>query len=548
MFESHRYAGNHRAEVHSSTATMIKAGTLVATTAAVSLATIGAADASPSHNWDGVAACESGGNWHINTGNGFYGGVQFSASTWRAYGGTQYASRADLASKSEQIADRREGAARPGPRGVAGLRTAPDRRHLEPGCRRRVRRRRRITPRRSCTTPRRAPRTVVRHTKKVVRTRSGAPRHRDPGQGHRPHLHGAHGRHAVADRPAHKTKGGWHTLAQLNKATIAEPEPDLPRPEDQDLTAPRPRRWPATVSTVAGHRSVPDRRCPTCGDADARRRRTTCDRQLCIFRSDRRRRAWPADWFDGDRRRPRREPGYDPGLFGPDSVTWRIHGDPSMLVGGFRALMLQAVHPLVMAGFDDNSLFRGDPWGRLQRTGEWVATVTFGSTESAERAGARLRGVHRRLAPGIEPETGLPYRVDDPELLLWVHCTEVESFLNAFRRSGGRLRRGDGDRYVERDARVRPPGRPRPGHRARHRSRDRRSTTATSVRNCTSRRSPGATCSGVSPRRCRAGSCWPRRPARRGPAWSRWPPACCPGGPVGCTACRRCRPPTWPRR
>src|ERR1700712_5812974 len=102
------------------------------------------------------------------------------------------------------------------------------------------------------------------------------------------------------------------------------------------------------------------------------------------------------------------EPGYDPGLFGPDSVTWRIHGDPSMLVGGFRALMLQAVHPLVMAGFDDNSLFRGDPWGRLQRTGEWVATVTFGTTAEAERAGARLRGGHRRLAPGLGPETGLP--------------------------------------------------------------------------------------------------------------------------------------------
>ena len=142
-------------------------------------------------------------------------------------------------------------------------------------------------------------------------------------------------------------------------------------------------------------------------------------------------------------------PAYDPGLFGPDSVTWRIHGDPSMIVAGFRALMLQAVHPLVMAGFDDNSLFRGDPWGRLQRTGDWVATVTYGSTEQAELAGARLRGVHRRLATGIEPESGQPYRVDDPELLRWVHVTEVESFLDAFRRSGGQLGPGDGDRYVE---------------------------------------------------------------------------------------------------
>jgi uncharacterized protein (DUF2236 family) len=138
----------------------------------------------------------------------------------------------------------------------------------------------------------------------------------------------------------------------------------------------------------------------------------------------------------------------DAGLFGPDSVTWRIHSDPSMALGGFRALMLQAVHPLVMAGFDDNSLFRGDPWGRLQRTGEWIAAVTFGTTDEAESAGAGLRAVHARLAPGVEPESGLPYRVDDPGLLRWVHTTEVESFLTTYRRSGGPLDPGDADRYV----------------------------------------------------------------------------------------------------
>ena len=144
-----------------------------------------------------------------------------------------------------------------------------------------------------------------------------------------------------------------------------------------------------------------------------------------------------------------RDPDGDPGLFGPESVTWRIHGDPAMLLAGFRALLLQAVHPLVMAGFDDNSFFRGDPWGRLRRTGEWIGTVTYGTTAQAEKAGAGLRRIHARLAPGIEPESGTPYRVDDPGLLLWVHCTEVESFLTTFRRSGGRLRRGDGDRYVD---------------------------------------------------------------------------------------------------
>ena len=139
----------------------------------------------------------------------------------------------------------------------------------------------------------------------------------------------------------------------------------------------------------------------------------------------------------------------DPGLFGPDSVTWRIHSDPSMLLAGFRALLLQSVHPLVMAGFNDNSVFADDPWGRLQRTGDWVATVTFGTTAEAEEAGRRLRSIHAHLASGVEPETGLPYRVDDPALLLWVHCTEVESFLSTFRRSGGTLAPGDGDRYVD---------------------------------------------------------------------------------------------------
>lgn len=139
----------------------------------------------------------------------------------------------------------------------------------------------------------------------------------------------------------------------------------------------------------------------------------------------------------------------DPGLFGPDSVTWRVHADPAMLLGGFRALLLQATHPVVMAGFDDNSFFRGDPWGRFRRTGEWIATVTYGTTEEAQAAGRRLRRVHARLASGIEPETGRPYRVDDPALLLWVHCTEVESFLSTYRRSGGRLGRGEGDRYVD---------------------------------------------------------------------------------------------------
>lgn len=141
--------------------------------------------------------------------------------------------------------------------------------------------------------------------------------------------------------------------------------------------------------------------------------------------------------------------GVDVGLFGPDSMTWRIHSDPAMLLAGFRSLLLQAVHPLVMAGFDDHSFFRSDPWGRLRRTGDWVGTVTYGTTDQAQTAGRRLRRLHASLAPGIEPESGQSYRVDDPELLMWVHVTEVESFVSTYRRCGGRLRRGDADRYVD---------------------------------------------------------------------------------------------------
>lgn len=137
------------------------------------------------------------------------------------------------------------------------------------------------------------------------------------------------------------------------------------------------------------------------------------------------------------------------GLFGPSSVTWRVHGDPAMLVAGFRALLLQATHPLVMAGFAANSAYKSDPWGRLQRTGEWVATVTFGTSSQAEAAGEQLRELHRRLRPGVEPESGQTYRVDDPELLLWVHCTEVESFLTTYQRSGGRLSGAEADQYVD---------------------------------------------------------------------------------------------------
>ncbi len=139
-------------------------------------------------------------------------------------------------------------------------------------------------------------------------------------------------------------------------------------------------------------------------------------------------------------------PHPDPGLFGPDSVSWRVHADPSMSLAGLRALLLQAVHPLAMAGVAEHSDFRSDPWGRLFRTAEYVGVTTFGTTLEARRAGAKVRGIHRRLS-GVDPESGQAYRVDDPELLRWVQCVEAESFVTTAVRCGLHLTRDEQDRY-----------------------------------------------------------------------------------------------------
>jgi uncharacterized protein (DUF2236 family) len=143
----------------------------------------------------------------------------------------------------------------------------------------------------------------------------------------------------------------------------------------------------------------------------------------------------------------------DQGLFGPISVTWRLHADPAMAFAGLRAILLQAVHPLAMAGVAHHSTFRTDPWGRLQRTGMYVGVVTFGTTAEVRRAAARVRGLHRKLS-GVEPETGAPYRVGDPHLLLWVHCCEVDSVLAAMRAAGVPLTPTDADQYVAEQVRA----------------------------------------------------------------------------------------------
>ena len=142
----------------------------------------------------------------------------------------------------------------------------------------------------------------------------------------------------------------------------------------------------------------------------------------------------------------------DTGLFGPGSVTWRVHASPAMLIGGMRALIVQALHPLAMAGVFEHSDFRERPLHRLKVTAEYVATTTYADTATAEHAGARVRAVHRHIR-GTDPVTGKPYSAEDPETLLWVHCVEVHSFLAAYRAYGGRLSGEDQDRYLAESAR-----------------------------------------------------------------------------------------------
>lgn len=143
----------------------------------------------------------------------------------------------------------------------------------------------------------------------------------------------------------------------------------------------------------------------------------------------------------------------DPGLFGPDSSVWRVHGDSAMVIGGLRALLLQTLHPLAMAGVADHSDYRADPFGRLHRTGHFVGLTTFGSTAAAETVIDQVRAIHTRVV-GTAPD-GRPYAATDPRLLLWVHVTEVDSFLDAHRRYGEhRLSGEDQDRYVAEMAEI----------------------------------------------------------------------------------------------
>lgn len=140
-----------------------------------------------------------------------------------------------------------------------------------------------------------------------------------------------------------------------------------------------------------------------------------------------------------------------PRRFAPGDPIALVHGHAAMYSGGIRALLLQMLHPLAMAGVGGHSGYKGDPWGRLQRTSEYIAMTTFGPDESAEKVIARIRKIHDRVQ-GQAPD-GREYRASDPHLLRWVHVAEIDSFLTSYQRHAPTpLTADEADRYVDQAA------------------------------------------------------------------------------------------------
>jgi uncharacterized protein (DUF2236 family) len=156
---------------------------------------------------------------------------------------------------------------------------------------------------------------------------------------------------------------------------------------------------------------------------------------------------------EGPQRRDRIHNAVGERWFSDDRPIRTVHADSAMFIGGLRALLLQSLHPLAMAGVAGHSGYRGDPWGRLQRTSYFLAVTTFGLASDAEATVARVKGIHRRVR-GVAPD-GRPYAASDPHLLKWVHVAEVDSFLRTHQRYGAApLSPADADGYVADTARV----------------------------------------------------------------------------------------------
>jgi len=217
-----------------------------------------------------------------------------------------------------------------------------------------------------------------------------------------------------------------------------------------------------------------------------------------------------------------------PRWFEADRPIRRVQGDAAMFVGGLRALLLQSLHPRAMIAVAEHSDYRGDPWGRLQRTSTFLAATTFGTAQDAQDAVDHVRRVHTYVT-GTDPD-GVPYRADDPHLLLWVHVAETDSFLRCHQRYGARpLDAAGSDGYVADAA----------GSRRRSGCLTRRGRRPNSTRSLTP---TGPSCGRYRRRARRPGSWCGTRRCRRWPAGHtrcsrrRRSPSCRPGRAV-CSGC-----------
>ena len=142
--------------------------------------------------------------------------------------------------------------------------------------------------------------------------------------------------------------------------------------------------------------------------------------------------------------------GDDAGLFEADGAVWKVHGNLGTLVGGVRALLLQAAHPAPLAGVAQHSRYETDPMGRLAGTTRWLTVTTFGSTQIIEREAARVNAMHSKVAGDYTDKSGVHsiYRAQDSRFLLWVHCAFTDSFIKSHLALGYALPQG-GDEYVK---------------------------------------------------------------------------------------------------
>lgn len=156
---------------------------------------------------------------------------------------------------------------------------------------------------------------------------------------------------------------------------------------------------------------------------------------------------------DGAKHRDRIHGTAGPRWFEPDSPIARVHGDASMFIGGIRAILLQTLHPKAMTAVAEHSGYRGDMWGRLARTSQYLAVTTFGTASHAEQAVGAVRRIHAKIS-GTMPD-GSTYEASDPHLLAWVHAAEIDSFLLAHQTYGQRpLDQPERDTYVAQTAEV----------------------------------------------------------------------------------------------